>query len=197
MNLLEGKVQKKAKMELMFKLVLILRSLKTWQDSQFSQQIPNLFYLNIFQEKFGINSRILRMLMDSLSRKQSSLVVKMLTLESEFMLEVMIPILLLQLWLIQSLNNIMATRRVLFILVTWILINLIVHPSQKKMLKWSEVLEFVLAVILLSSHLLRVSQRNREMTSRKKLLQHAPCSAVISKENIILLEEWPQRNKNN
>ncbi len=77
-------------LEQMSQLVLTLRKQRNFLVSQSSPQAQNHCSANTALVRSGINSRIRKTLLDSLSRKPFSLELRMLTQESVFMLDLMI-----------------------------------------------------------------------------------------------------------
>ena len=117
------KSQMKNNLKRMSKLDHYLIILVTYVVTQSSLQEQSHYLASISQEKFGINLRMLKTVMNLRLNKQYSQDAKILTLELEFMLEVIIHILHLEIYLIQSLRTIMGIRKMQNIIVIWITPN--------------------------------------------------------------------------
>jgi len=144
---------------------------------------PNLLFQNTSPQNYSTNSKDKKIRLESVSNKWFFLDVKILILESVFMLDPTILTPLSEKFLTKLFLIITVTRKKINTSVEWIIPNLIAHLSAQRMLPWSRVLESELEETWLSSHLVQVYPKNKET----KLRLTSPKLANLSLESLKVL----------
>ena len=180
----------------MFNADLILKNLSNWLVCQSSLRAQSLSFQKISQENFGISSRIVKMLMELLSRQQFFPAAKTSTQESVSMLALMILTLHLLLWWTRLLSNIMDMLRVHAMSATWTIPSYSAHHSLLRMQLWSILLasesDVTWQIILLDLELLE----SREMRLNRKLFKLATHLRANLLVHSTLLAPWLKNSSN-
>jgi len=164
---------------------LILKTGIIFWEGHISHLLLHLFFVSTLPKRFGIHARTkeinLATTLDKLSFLDRSGLAQVLV----SMLDLMTLTMHLLHFSTRSSKNITDTLKLISIIQTWIIINLIVHHYQLMKTGWSYPLELELLEILLPSHSVPVLVEPRDYKLNNLLLLLLKNLMVNSEENII------------